>query len=144
MQEEQWNIELAAIDDLATISSWYLPWHFNLENEEVKYDAPKGHPIQLSEIPRFLPFFSEKRRKTLTDFARIMTESRHPFQLVVPCYAVNESSCLFMDGNHRMAALMMAQVPFSLLAFVVHGPIDNSIIPELRHWENTPTVRKWE
>lgn len=146
-QNERWPIRLAVIDDISAVSSWYLPWSFDANGKEVKYDAPAGHPIQLSSIAQRLSAFDEKRRQKILDLSRVFLDSRHPkrpAQFVAATYALPNDSHIFLDGNHRMAGLMLARISFKLLVFSIHGPVKSAVMPELRHWEESPNIRVWE
>jgi len=135
MEREKWPIELMLIDDLDSISSWYMPWNFDENKKEVNYQLPNARPIQLQDVPCLLPEFDSKRRRLIHEFTKIFGKSSKPIQIAAPTYSLGNDTCFFLDGNHRMAALMIARIPFRLLAFTVYGPLDGKIVPEFRHWE---------
>lgn len=135
MEREKWPIELLLIDDLETLSSWYMPWNFDENGKEVNYKLPSARPIQLQDVPNLLSAFDNKRQYLIRELAKGFRESRNPIQMVVPTYSLGSNTCFLLDGNHRMAALMMACVPFRLMSFTIYGPLDGEIVPELRHWE---------
>lgn len=119
---------LSSIDNLPAIASWYLPWNFDETGREVKYNSPNANPIQLSSVPHLMPGFREEP-------CPICSSSLFPTRRFL--HSVGRQP-------HRMAAIMTAQVPFRLLAFFVHGRVDNAVMPELRHWQQSPSIREWE
>nr|MBS0021870.1 hypothetical protein [Gammaproteobacteria bacterium] len=146
-QKERWPIQLAVADDLSSISPWYLPWHFDATGKEVKYDSPAGRPIQLASIAKHMLTFDDERRQKILEMSSFFLKDRdhrRPAQLVAPTYVLPNNLRIILDGNHRMAALMLAKIPFRLLVFSIHGPMDNAVMPELRHWDESPNVRVWE
>jgi hypothetical protein len=116
-----------------------LPWNVDHEGREVRFDNADARPIQLSAIPAHLSGFDEARREKVNALARAMgdnTKSGHPSQIVAVTYALPSGRRLVLDGTHRTSGLMIARAPFKLLAFTVYGPLEGTIVPELRHWES--------
>jgi len=144
LQKENWPINISVIHNIDIISSWSLPWSINKQGKEVRYDSPEARPIQLTEVPHIFSSLKKERQQSIINFSKLYIDSPHPVQFVVPAFALPDGKGFFMDGNHRMSALILAKIPFCLLIFTVHGPTDNSIIPELRHWEKNPKIHLWE
>lgn len=139
MASEKWPVRLEVFDQLDDISSWYLPWNVDHEGREVRFDHADAHPIQLSAVPAYLSGFDEARREKVNALARAMgdnSKSGHPNQIVAVTYALPSGRRLVLDGSHRTSGLMIARAPFKLLAFTVYGPLEGTIVPELRHWES--------
>lgn len=135
MERERWPIRLLIVDDLATLSSWYMPWNFDEKGKEVDYQLPNARPIQARDIPNLLSALDSERQHLIFELARSFRVSEQPIQVIVPTYSLGNGQSFLLDGNHRVAALMVARVPFKLMSFTVCGPLDREIIPELRHWE---------
>jgi hypothetical protein len=137
MERECWPIDLSVVSDLATLSSWYVPWNINGEGALVKYDAPGARPVPLSHVPTMFPQFDEERRELIHKLSQSFTEADQPVQLILPVYHLYDDRCLILDGNHRAAAVVMSGAPFKLMAFAIHGPLDGHIVPELQYWGST-------
>jgi hypothetical protein len=135
-EREGWPIDMQVLDDYCVISRWYMPWNINEERRLVNYDAPGAHPIQLNDVPEIFPQFASSRQRLILNLKRTFQEERTPVQLVVAGYVVKDDVRLLLDGNHRLAALFLSSVPFRLMSFNIHGPLEGSIVPELRHWES--------
>jgi hypothetical protein len=142
MEHEKWPVRLEVFDRLDEISSWYLPWNVNRDGKEVRFDDVEAHPIQLSALPTRLTAFSDERQQKVNSLVEALAAGRndkHPTQLVAAAYALPGGHRLVLDGTHRLSALMMARIPFTLLVFTVYGPLEGRIVPELRHWERVRT-----
>jgi hypothetical protein len=50
-------------------------------------------------------------------------------------YALPHGNLVIMDGYHRFAALAIAGRSFDVHAWIVEGPLDSSILPDLTYWE---------
>jgi hypothetical protein len=74
------------------------------------------------DIPKVLSHFPPRRRRLIRQLADQFRESQSPIELVVPALATAKNRYVLLDGNHRVGALMLSDVPFRLLAFIVHGP----------------------
>ena len=74
------------------------------------------------DIPHLLFRFPPQRRRLIEKLAAAYRDSRPPLQLVVPALATSNRRYLLLDGNHRIGALMLCDVPFRLLAFIVDPP----------------------
>lgn len=55
---------------------------------------------------------------------------------VFPAFALTGTRYLILDGNHRLTALVMHArgAPVELTLAAIQGPVDESFIPDLRHW----------
>ena len=49
----------------------------------------------------------------------------------IPAYFVSQSQSVVLDGNHRLAALMLTSVPFCVHVYEVLGPSDPSCLLDL-------------
>lgn len=146
-QAENWPVRVFVIDDFAELTRWYTPWNGSAAGEIVRYDAANAQPIRLGDTAAYFAKFDQQRQATITALAKMLAASsrpRRPVQLVAPAYRLPGNLGIFLDGNHRLAALLKAQVAFQLLVFLIEGPLDNWVMPELRHWETSPTIRNWE
>ena len=134
MISEHWPIRSFVTERLTDLNDWRLPWNFDPSGSQVPYDDPAAMPMTLGELPSLFPKLDTPRRAFITAMAEGFVAGGVPVQLVVPAYAIDSHCCLLMDGNHRLCALQTSGVEFRLLAFILNGPVDSSIIPELRHF----------
>ena len=89
----------------------------------------------MSEIPEVLPHLREVRRQFIRYMAEELRRSHEPVRFVVPAYSLRNGHRLVLDGNHKMAALVMAGVPATLLVFTVAGPVNAGAVADLKFWE---------
>jgi hypothetical protein len=134
---ERWPIKLSVLSRQVEINDWYLPWNVGHSGQIVRYDAPDAHPIQLADVSAVFPLLDPERQMKITDIKRSFFRypGGGPTPVVVATYHLGSSRHLLLDGNHRIAGILLAQVPFRAVAFSVYGPIERSIVPELKHWE---------
>jgi hypothetical protein len=98
----------------------FHPWYVSPAGKEAGWSDGDG--------------FSEHRRRRVRQLAGEYQASKPPVQLLAGCYDIGEERRLVVDGNHRIAAVVESSVAFRLLALTVCGPLDESILPDLRHW----------
>lgn len=134
LEREKWPIEVVVVDDYSALSSWYAPWYLGESRAEVNYAAADARPLAISELPATLHCLSVPRQQSILSLAERFKHDQQPVQLVVPLFALGPSRYFLLDGNHRMAALATLQIKFCLMAFVVHGPIQGDVLPDLQHW----------
>jgi hypothetical protein len=139
MARERWPVSFVFADQYPDIASWVMPWNIDTHGKEVNYAAPNARPLRLGEIVNTRISFSSQRQSSIQEYRRYLLSrpiSEH-VSLVIPTYHINEQTQLIMDGNHRLAAMFLENIPFYLMSFSIRGPLDRSIIPELSHWEHT-------
>jgi hypothetical protein len=57
-----------------------------------------------------------------------------PTVVVAPAYGLPNGGVLLLDGNHRVVSAYLGGVNLLLMAFVIEGPLDAKILPDLEHW----------
>ena len=134
MEEERWPVELSVVSALEQVACWHTPWNFNRLGREVRHDDAEARPIRLAEVEALMPGFGEQRQRYIERMVCEFRQSPPPVQLILPAYELPEGGHILLDGNHRAAALLRARVSFRILLCAVRGPIEESILPELRHW----------
>lgn len=60
--------------------------------------------------------------------------SSHMPPMTLPAYDVHNRRVLLLDGNHRTVSAMRVGKPLALVLFVIHGPIDEQVVPDLKPW----------
>ena len=133
-QVESCPIEVRVISKVETLTKWYLPWYIGHDNQEVEYRDLSSKPLALSNIEEVLPFLYAKRQKTINEIVNTYKKSRPPIQLIIPTFALKDNRFLILDCSHRLSALYISKVDFTLLVFTILGPLDNHILPDLHHW----------
>ncbi|MBA2592597.1 MAG: hypothetical protein H0U97_10240 [Gammaproteobacteria bacterium] len=132
--EERWPIKVIVVDERQRLADFYPPWYLSPAGEEVGYLDIDARPFPLSAIPDSMKGLRRKRQDSIKRFSTIFTESRQPIHLVLPAYALTENRYLLLDGTHRAAALLLSDVVFRMMVFVVNGPLDAGAVADLVHW----------
>nr|WP_199045498.1 hypothetical protein [Dyella sp. ASV24] len=57
-----------------------------------------------------------------------------PTVVVAPAYGLPDGGVLLLDGNHRVVSAYLGGVNLLLMAFVIEGPLDAQILPDLEYW----------
>lgn len=115
------------------IESFYTPWHLNDQNQEIGYDGTSSKPLKLSEIELSLNYLNAKRFASISALVASFNQYNKPVEIYAPLYKFSDSEYFIMDANHKLSALMMADVPFSLVAFVIEAPQDKQILNDLEN-----------
>jgi hypothetical protein len=139
---ERWSTRLAwatraQIDSRsAAVPTLYAPW----------YQAPDGGWVDFGDLDRVpdatVIVLAELDIDTLpVDRAHnirligssLRSGSRLP---VIPVlgYSVGENSCVLLDGNHRVSALLQTPGDFCLELYVIDGPKDPLALADLKFW----------
>jgi hypothetical protein len=134
LKRENWDIGLSVITSRNNLTKGFVPWYIGNKGKEVSYSDPDAKPVSLSQIQNVLPFLNKKRSRLITQLSKSFESSRQPIQLVVPTYDLGKRRFILLDGNHRMAALMICNAEFRLMIFKVYGSMDSNILPDLKFW----------
>jgi hypothetical protein len=135
-KREKWPVRIDIINNLEFLADWYLPWYINSSGRETIYSEPDAKPLLLPDIPLSLLHLSQQRQERIISLAKSYEQTRPPVQLVVPLYALGKTRSLVLDGNHRLAALVITKVAFTILVMKLYGPCDDQVLPDLIHWSD--------
>lgn len=135
MEQEKWPIRLLLIDELPELAKLYMPWHIDETGSVVDYAAPMARPIQVQDIPDVISRFDNRRQEHIQELTEAFKQAGEPVQLVLAAYCINRNTYLLLDGSHRAAAVILAQVPFRLIGFVIVGPVEADVVSDLGYWE---------
>lgn len=134
LKREDWRISVSVIKSRGRLLKWYAPWYIGENEKEVSYTELNAKPVSLAQIREVLPLLNKKRRRLIMRLSEAYESSSKPVQLVIPTYDLGKGRSLMLDGNHRLAALMMCGASFRLMAFTIHGSMDKNVLPDLQHW----------
>lgn len=133
-QIKECSIRMNVVGSTKGLTKWYLPWYIGKNKQEVEYTDLAAKPLALSQLPQSLPFLYVKRQKLINEIAKSYETSRPPIQLVVPTFALKKNRFLILDCSHRLSALYLSKVSFTILSFSILAPLDSCILPDLHHW----------
>jgi hypothetical protein len=136
MKKEEWPVAMFVVISRDQLSKLYLPWYVAFDNKETEYFDNESSPISLGQLPSMLNYLGKERKRYIRKLAVSFRRSTSPVQLIVPAYAVAEDVHMLLDGNHRAAALMDANVDFRMVVFSILGPLDSDALPDLTRWQS--------
>ena len=116
------------------LSRFVLPWYVHPVLGETTWDDPAGQPLCADDLPARVPELSASRQEAVLRIARAHGRCDHPVLVTVTGYELPAGRWLVLDGNHRLAALLLRPTPFRALFVGVKGPLDRRVVPDLaRH-----------
>ncbi|MFI5459921.1 MAG: hypothetical protein ACHRXM_31260 [Isosphaerales bacterium] len=133
LERERWPVRMGVVDSPRDLEGWFVPWYLR-GGEESGFGDRWANSIGLTDVPQLLGSLRPSRRDRIAALAASFTGSREPVQLAVATYWLGSGRHLVLDGNHRLAALLLAVHPFTLIVFTVFGPLDSGVLPDIQHW----------
>ena len=124
----------ALAQDRTSFDHWYSPWYVDKAGKETSYENPAGTSLSVARAASGTIRFSQQREHLIAELTREYRSISDPLQIVVALYALPNDRFLVLDGNHRLIAATRAECEVTVLTFVLYGPIDPSILPDLAHW----------
>lgn len=121
----KWPIELcyfALPEDAGRI---YVPWYAKPDGSVCDYNSSNAQP-QSVEAVALNPALRSHHNVAVTAPPESVS--------VVPAYRVSRESILLLDGNHRAVSSQKAALRAAFAAFVINGPLDKQVLPDLMHW----------
>ncbi len=131
---ENWPVEVVVLRDKHGYAAMRLPWYLDKSNEFVNFDAPDASPVRLSDVAKWFDYLPNDRRETIKRFEGEIRSGVRNTEFEFPLYALPENQYLVLDGNHNLSALTFSEQPFSVRMYVVRGPIDPNVLPDLVHF----------
>ena len=132
---ERWPIELVRLYNIAELSRCFLPWYLGPAGREVQYADQCAKPISLPELPSAFASLRHDHQTGIQDYVRKFQASSGPICFAAPTYLLPGNRYLGMDGNHRLAALMLANRTFEVTLCNVRGPLEANCLLDLIHWQ---------
>ena len=106
-------------------ASIFTPW-YALAN-----GSPCGHSDS-GALPQSVA--SVAANLELRTFHAVQSSAPRDKFLALPAYKLRSGTLLLLDGNHRVVATQVDGSTLSLALFVVCGPLDSVVLPDLGHW----------
>ncbi|WP_327286861.1 hypothetical protein [Streptomyces sp. NBC_01198] len=119
-----------SVDRLAEMTTM---WYADAEGRPVDYAAPNASPLTVREAAALDMSTVPRREEDLSLYTDRAARSPAPVQLVLAAYYLYSGSHLILDGTHRAVAAIRARAPAAVFSFVLRGPLDAAILPDLSH-----------
>lgn len=107
----------------------WSPWYVSPFGKQTSFYTLWARPISIPEVHDLLPH----KRSVIADLMQSIARSGS-IEIDVPAYDIGKARRLVLDRNHTLSALHRSAVPFTVRLHVIEGPIDQAILPDLRHW----------
>ena len=103
----------------------FTPWYARADGSVCGYSSSNAKPQSVAAVAS---------NRALLDHHGVR-DTPHPDSIsVVPAFRLNQDYILLLDGNHRAVSSQVAASKAGLAAFIVNGPINEQVLPDLRHW----------
>ncbi|MFD7534725.1 hypothetical protein [Streptomyces sp. NPDC059819] len=116
----------------------FTVWYTSPEGEDSLWIRPGSQPLRVGEAGRTAQRWPEVRTHAVADLVQAYTAAPEPVPLNIPAYAVDDGRFLLLDGNHRAVAAHRAGAAVRLTLFALHGPVCETVLPDLRHYGAPP------
>jgi hypothetical protein len=141
LADAKWTVTLSVVDTVLDLAQWYFPWYLASDGSECGWDAPTAVPIAVTDWCDVAAGTSPERRARVTNLARTLRAAQSPVGLMAPTYDLRDGRRLVLDGNHRLAAIVEADLRFVAMEVCLHGAIEREVVPDLAHWESRASVQ---
>jgi hypothetical protein len=108
-------------------------WYAGADGRDREFRDADARPLRVRETGRTEASWPEGRAARITGFEARFRGDGGPIQLPLPVYVLGDGGFLLLDGTHRAVAAHRTGADARLLLFAVHGPLDEGMLPDLRH-----------
>ena len=140
MARECWPISLRVLSDESELSMIYTPWYLSYQSEQNVSDSSRK-PLKVTEAVTLINEFSKRKDDNVNKISSTYKNARQPIQLIVPAHNIFDHSLIIFASKHRIAALVSSAVDFKVMTFIVEGPVDADVLPDLLYWQENPSLR---
>ncbi|MFI9454677.1 hypothetical protein [Amycolatopsis sp. NPDC052450] len=125
--EERYSRSRKELGELCTV------WYADESGRDARYDHPGARPLRVSEVAITEASWPRARASMIAALREQYTRTARPVQLTLPGYRVGDEVVL-LDGNHRVAAAYLADADTRFILYLLCGPTDSGMLPDLRHY----------
>lgn len=119
---------------LDRLTRMYTLWYADPTGRLSDYADPTATPLTVGQAAVIDMSGMPRRQQTLDIFTERAAGSTEPVQLVVPSYRLRDGREVVLDGTHRAVAAVRAEACVTVFSFVLVGPVDPDILPDLSHY----------
>ena len=113
-------------------ASWITTWYIDAASKPCHYDDPQAHPLTVADVVvRYRA--GRPWDECLSVLATTMYYTAVFSQMVVLTWALPGAGTLIVDGNHRVCAAAVAQIPVVIVEVCLEGPCDPALLVDLTH-----------
>ena len=115
------------------LGSLFTVWYIGPDGGYRAYLDPDARPLRVRDHRDARSSWPAHRARKIDDLVTQFKAADQPVQLVLPAYALPGNEMVLLDGNHRAVAAYLTDVPVRTMVFALHGPVDEAVLPDLRH-----------
>lgn len=119
-----WPIEPRTLNIPRDSDHIFTPWYARDDDSVCSHNEPGAKPLSVA---------TAARNQRLLKLYRILPTAPTE-HIVAPAYQLPTSAILLLDGNHRAVSSQRAASNIQVIAFVINGPINEQVLPDLAHW----------
>jgi hypothetical protein len=135
-QAERWPITRRVFTNSAEFSDSFAPWYLGSRYGEVPFYSPDAKPVRFGDIPIVLAQLSPTHRLGILTYVEVFRHQAGGSDHSVPGYALGKGRFIALDGNHRLAALVLVGVSCHVVVDEVGGPLDASCLADIAAHQN--------
>jgi hypothetical protein len=131
LNESDFRARMCVINDPRSLVDWVSPWYVDSQGEECDHRDGDAIPTAFVDSNgRAVPAPQSHADKVKSIARSMKTDGSGP--IIIGCYhPFGRDVVVVVDGNHRLRAAVMADVPLHVVAFVLYGPNDATILSDL-------------
>jgi hypothetical protein len=136
---DRWPVRVATIRSRAELLSLYTCSYASADRVNLNYDAPGATPMRIADLLHRWRDFPDVAaqgisKERVQDYVERFSSAGGTVRLIGAAYDLKEGRLLLLDGHHRALALASLDRSFMLRLAVISGPLDEAVLPDLRHW----------
>lgn len=111
----------------------FTVWYRSADGTDGDWRNPGDRPLRVAECADAIDVLPADRRRRILRFTEAFRGEDAPVRLVLPAYAVGGDEAVLLDGTHRAVAASLSGVEVRVMLFVLDGPLDPRVLPDLGH-----------
>ncbi|MEU5266543.1 hypothetical protein [Amycolatopsis sp. NPDC021455] len=127
------RVEVSAGRSRALLGDLRTVWYAGPDDRNREFRDVDARPLRVRETGLTESSWPAGRAARIAEFEARFRAEAGPVQLPLPGYALGDGGFLLLDGTHRAVAAHRTGGDVRLLLFTVHGPLDEAMLPDLRH-----------
>jgi hypothetical protein len=140
---DRWPVRVVTIRSRAELLGLYTCSYASPDRINLNYDAPNATPMRIADLLHRWRDFPDVTaqgisKERVQDYVDRFSSAAATGRLIGAAYDLKEGRLLLLDGHHRALALASLDLPFRVRLAVISGPLDEAVLPDLRHWMERP------
>ncbi|MFJ8912609.1 hypothetical protein [Amycolatopsis sp. NPDC102389] len=127
--EERFTCSREELGQLCTV------WYVDEFGRDAGYDYEGARPLRVSEVEITEATWPPARASMIAALRRDYASADSTVTLTLPAYLVG-GEVVLLDGNHRAAAAYLAEADTCLRLYLLSGPTDSEVLPDLGHYSS--------